>query len=110
MIEIGEQYSTKCEEKECFGSVTGVFGGKFLVGAQEIKYSQILNGKCDCCGAEKAEFFEVWDHHKEEFYTTSLITIPLTEDSEICFPGLGRAAYRMSPECRDFLRTGIKTD
>jgi hypothetical protein len=110
MTKIGDSYSTTCDSSDCFGSMTGIFGGKFYVGERAIEYSQILNCKCDRCGLEKAELFEVWDDQQEEFCVSSLVTIPISDDSDISFPGLGMRADCIPPDLEYFLRTGIKTN
>ncbi len=108
MINTGDKYSTTCDSFECQGAMTGTFGGKFYVGYREIEYSQILNCKCDRCGLEKAELFEVWDEQQNNFYVTDKVTIPISDDSKICFRGLGVRANQINPQLEYFLKTGIQ--
>lgn len=76
-----------CLTPNCSGCLSGTLGGVFVIG--QCEYSQILNAKCEDCGAEYAEIFEVWNNEQEEYWVTDEIAIGLDEDSSIVFPGLG---------------------
>ncbi|NJR47402.1 MAG: hypothetical protein HC775_17590 [Hyellaceae cyanobacterium CSU_1_1] len=76
-ISPGDKYERDgfCPNYHCCGKINGIFGGKFYVGETEIEYTQILNSKCDRCGLEKPEIFEVWDKSRDDFYISLYVTI-----------------------------------
>ena len=104
----GEKISIPCLNDNCVGSLTGTYGGEFSVGETEVKYTQVLNGKCDRCGLELPEAFEVWDEYKEEYWVSDRVNVPISDDGDISFPGLGMPALEMGSEFSYFLRTGQK--
>ena len=95
-MEVGEKIDIPCLKEDCLGSLKGTYGGKFIVGETEVEYTQVLNCQCDRCGLERAEAFEVWDKYNEEYWVSDLINIPLDEDSDLSFPGLGMPAAEMN--------------
>lgn len=105
-LQVGEEYKTTCLETGCSGSIQGTFGGKFFVGERQIEYTQIRNCKCDTCSFEKEEVFEVWDEYNDEFWVSKFVTIPISDDSDISFPGLGKLVAELTPEMEYFLKTG----
>ena len=107
-MKVGEIITIPCLIRDCVGSLQGIYGGEFSVGETEVEYTQVLNCKCDRCGLEKSEAFEVWDEYNEEYWVSDRVNIPLNDDSDISFPGLGVPAVEIGSELACFLRTGKK--
>jgi hypothetical protein len=107
-MKVGEKLNIPCLNVTCAGSLEGTYGGEFSVGETEVKYTQVLNCKCDRCGLELAEAFEVWDEYNEEYWVSDRVNVSLNDDNDISFPGLGMSAVEMSSEFSYFLRTGQK--
>ena len=107
-MKVGEKLGIPCFNDDCAGSLEGTCDGDFSVGETKIKYTQIRNCKCDRCDLELAEAFEVWDEYNQEYWVSDRVSVPLTDESDISFSGLGMPAVKLSPEFFYFLRTGQK--
>ena len=107
-MKIREELGIPCLNDNCTGSLEGTYGGEFSVGETEVKYTQVLNCKWDRCGLELAEAFEVWDEYNGEYWVSDRVNVPISDDGDISFPGLGMPAVEMSSEFSYFLRTGQK--
>ena len=107
-MKVGKKIDIPCLNDDCIGSLQGTYGGEFSVGETEIKYTQVLNCKCDRCGLKLAEAFEVWDEYNEEYWISDRVNVPISDDGDISFPGLGCRADELPIEFTYFLRTGQK--
>lgn len=85
-----EKIAIPCINDCCTGSLQGSYGGEFFI--EKVKYTQVLNCKCDRCGLERKEAFEVWDEYHQEYWVGDYVTIPLDDECDINFPGLGMPA------------------
>lgn len=75
-MKVGEKIDIPCLDHDCVGSLKGTYGGEFIVGETEVKYTQVLNCKCDRCGLELAEAFEVWDEYHDEYWISDRVNVP----------------------------------
>lgn len=94
-MKVGDKKSTSCLEFNCTGWLNGTYGGTFHIG--DVEYTQIMNCECDRCGVKKSEVFECWNERLEEFWVTEHVTIPLSDDCDMSFPGLGIPAAEADP-------------
>lgn len=107
-MKIGDKKNIFCTDDECKGILRGVYGGFVFVGETRVKYTQLMDCKCDRCGKELSEVFEVWDESNEEFWVSENICVPISEHEDICFEGLGMPAAEISSEFSYFLKYGKK--
>ena len=108
-MNVGESKKTSCVEPDCTGTIEGIYGGKFYVGNSQIEYTQIQNAKCDRCGFEQDEVFEVWDAENEDFRVSNQILLSTNEPSvDMAMPGLGMRASDIPPEMAEFLKGGLQ--
>ena len=107
-MEVGEKFSIPCLNRDCGGNLKGTFGGEFYVGETQVRYTQVMNCKCDRCGLESPEAFEIWDEYHEEYSVSDRVNVPISDDGDISFPGLGMPAVEIGSEFSYFLRTGQK--
>ena len=108
MENIGKEITIPCVDDNCGGNLKGALGGEFSVGETEVKYTQVRNCKCDRCDLELTEAFEVWDEYNKEYWVSDRVNLPISDDGDISFLGLGMPAEKINSEFAYFLRTGKK--
>lgn len=93
--QIGDKTRVSCLVDGCLGWMDGTYGGKFHQGEENDEWTQHLNCKCDRCGLEKREVFEVFGDRCGYFVTDKISVRNDELDCSFAWEGFGMPVAEM---------------